>query len=88
MPSAKGNLDVDVKQSVEIVPPKAPAAKALSVHQEADKEIEADAPKEPSANSAVKDDALGNKRLRKQVQKSDQKNALKVPLAPEFEKAR
>ena len=77
VPSAKGNLDVDVKQSVEIV------------HQEAEKEIEADAPKEgmllakePSANSAVKDDALGNKRLRKQVRKSDQKNA------PEFEKAR
>ena len=74
--TAKGNLDVDAKQSVEIA------------HQEADKEIEAAAPKEPSANSAGKDDALGNKRLRKQVRKSDQKNALKVPLAPEFEKAR
>ena len=35
--------------------------------KEATPETEADAPKEPSANFAVKDDALGNKRLRKQV---------------------
>ena len=70
--SPKGNLDVDAKQSVEIVHSRESAA----------------APKEPSANSAGKDDALGNKRLRKQVRKSDQKNALTGPLAPEFEKAR
>ena len=62
-------MDVDVGQSVEIV------------HQDADKEIEAD-------DALGNKRALSNKRVRKQVRKFNQKNALKVPLAPKFEKRR